>query len=212
MTSATYSADIFNVNTMREARQIILTDEETFTTEQRWERETPHLIDIMGRLALTPDSLVLDFGCGAGRLAKGLINRYGCRVIGVDTSPNMRVFAQHYVRSERFMVGDLFMVEALGVKFDAALAVWVLQHAALPEIELERIHGLLKPVEGQFFVVNEKGRVVPTKELGWVDDGKDVKALLGNTFTLKEEGKLAPAVVGEKQSERTYWARYSKGG
>lgn len=208
MITATYSPEIFNVGSLAQAREVILTNEEDLTTDQRWERETPHLIDLMACLELTPNSVVLDYGCGIGRLAKGLIERYGCRVIGADISPNMRAFAANHVASERFAAVPAEMVGMLGVKFDAAIAVWVLQHCFDPRHDIGVIRSSLKP-GGQLFVVNEIVRIVPTREVLWVNDGQDVAEMLCVQMKLEENGRLDPSVVGRPLSERTYWARYA---
>lgn len=207
MITATYSPEIFNVGSLREAREVILTYEDDLTSEERWERETPYLVELMACLQLTRDSVVLDFGCGIGRLAKGLIERYGCRVVGADISPNMRAFAANHVASERFAAVPVEMLGMLGVKFDAAISVWVLQHCLDPRHDIGAIRTVLKP-GGSLFVVNEKLRVVPTAEALWVDDGQDVAEMLCAQMTLAENGRLDPAVAGTRQSERTYWARY----
>ena len=44
------------------------------------------MLQHLDQLKLTSDSWVLDYGCGVGRLAKVMIEHYGCRVVGVDIS------------------------------------------------------------------------------------------------------------------------------
>lgn len=78
---ATYRPDVFDGTDIDSAMRIILTEEAGTTTEERWQRETPYLVNEIGRaLELDAQSRVLDYGCGIGRIAKGLIDRYGCRV------------------------------------------------------------------------------------------------------------------------------------
>src|SRR5689334_11703310 len=97
-----YHPDIFEVDDIESAKQIILTPEVGTTTQERWERETPFLVEEIGRaLGLDENSCVLDYGCGIGRLAKGLIERYQCFVIGMDISTGMLLLAPKYVWSER---------------------------------------------------------------------------------------------------------------
>src|SRR5947209_11388253 len=99
----TYNPKVFEVNNLAEAMSIILTPEGS-TTAQRWETETPYLADLIGQhCAIEAGSLVLDYGCGIGRLAHELIKRHGCRVVGVDISPSMRALSVVYTRSDRFM-------------------------------------------------------------------------------------------------------------
>ena len=88
---ATYRPEIFEVGDLQSAKEIILTPEPDTTTEERWEYETPFLVDEIGRaLTLDSTSFVLDYGCGVGRLAKELIKRHQCHVLGVDISSSMR--------------------------------------------------------------------------------------------------------------------------
>ena len=47
--SITYHPAIFDVTSMRDAMQIILTPEDS-TTEHRWATETPYLVDLMTAL------------------------------------------------------------------------------------------------------------------------------------------------------------------
>jgi cyclopropane fatty-acyl-phospholipid synthase-like methyltransferase len=85
----TYDPHIFQVNDLASAMKVILTDEDS-SSDKRWKTETPYAADLIGQyLTIDRDSLLLDYGCGIGRMAKELIARYGCRVIGTDISPQM---------------------------------------------------------------------------------------------------------------------------
>ena len=82
---------VFAVNNERQAKNIILTPEGGTTTDGRWEKETEFLQQDIGEfLNPTEQMLILDYGCGIGRLAKELINNHACRVLGVDISASMR--------------------------------------------------------------------------------------------------------------------------
>jgi len=115
-----------------------------------------------------------------------------------------------YTRSDRFMSCSHDMLEGLtarGLRFDAALSLWVLQHCATPAQDIARIRNALKP-DGQLFVVNGVFRSVPTLESGWVNDGLDVKAMLAAEFPLVHEGKLAREKTTESLAVHAFWASY----
>jgi SAM-dependent methyltransferase len=59
---------------------------------------------LTGSFALDRNSLVLDYGCGIGRIAKELIKQTGCHVIGVDISPSMLGLAYPYVHSDNLVL------------------------------------------------------------------------------------------------------------
>ena len=143
---ATYNSGIFEVANLDDARRIILTPEGGLTTDERWESETPYLVGLVAEnLQLTADSVIVDYGCGIGRLARELIARYGCRVVGVDISAQMRSLAERYVGSERFSTCAPEGLDACGEAFaDAALAVWVLQHCPRVDRDLDRMARSLK--------------------------------------------------------------------
>jgi SAM-dependent methyltransferase len=202
----TYSPDIFNVGTVEDAKRLILTTEQGVPSEERWAKETPHLLDLIGqKMNLSSSSTVLDYGCGIGRMSKALIGRYGCLVVGADISPSMRAFSATYVGDDRFLACAPAALTRLGVRFDAAIAVWVLQHCLAPERDIALMRSLMAP-GARLFVVNQHLRVVPTTQRGWADDGKDVKALLASSFGQVEEGTMDPGVVTEPIAKLSYWA------
>ena len=158
---------------------------------------------------------MIDYGTGIGRLAKELIARFGCRVLGVDISQEMRGLGPAYVASDRFacVSPELFgaMIRS-GLRADAAISVWVLQHCAQPTQDIDLLQSALRP-GGDLFVVNNLHRAVPVRpEPGdrsvWASDGLDIGDLLRARFELRAEGRLDPAVVGADVSQLTFWAAY----
>lgn len=208
----TYNPGVFAVQDIQQAMDIILTAEDS-STAARWATETAYLADIIEQqIAIDTSTVLLDYGCGIGRMAKELLDRHGCSVVGVDISPQMRMLGVAYVQSDRFMACAPEMLNSLlasGLRFDAAMSIWVLQHCLDPADDISLIRAALKP-EGAFFVVNNKGRAVPTVEEAWVDDGLDVKSLLAGRFELQQEGQLAAAKTTPLISKHTFWARYKR--
>jgi SAM-dependent methyltransferase len=179
-----YRPDMFDVPNMERARKIVVTAEEGTTSDERWVKETDYLINDIGqRLPLRPDSCVLDYGCGPGRLSKALIDKFGCRVVGVDFSQSMRLLAPEYVVSERFNIWSpevLAKLVAKGFRADFAVSVWVLQHVLDPMDVMRRMSATLKP-GGLLYSLNQVARCVPT-DRGWFNDGINVRAGLGQVF------------------------------
>src|SRR4051812_24370415 len=210
----TYNPAVFNVNDIPQAMSIIMTPEGA-TTEERWEKETPYLADLIAeQFSVTADSLLLDYGCGIGRMSHELIKRHNCRIVGVDISPSMRALSVVYTRSDRFMSCSHEMLQGLvarGLNVDAALSIWVLQHCAAPAQDIGLIRAALKP-GGHLFAVNGNVRSIPTTELGWVNDGLDIRAMLAAEFDLGNDGRLAREKTTDIIADGTFWAAYRRGG
>ena len=212
MTTLTYLPQVFDVLNMQSAREVILTHEGAASAEERWVTETPYVADLIEKsLRITPETVLIDYGCGIGRLAKELITRHGCRVIGIDISINMRALAIDYVRSDRFFACSPEMLDTLvgrGLTADAAFSVWVLQHCFRPNDDVERLHRAVAP-GGDLFVVNNFHRAVPTNE-GWVNDGVDIKALLNGRFSLMDEGVPLEEKMAPKLHGKVFWASFRR--
>lgn len=211
---AVYRPQVYDVADAGAAMEIILTPERGTTTAERWELETPYLVEAIGReLGLGPEHCVLDFGCGIGRIAKGLIERHGCRVVGVDISAQMRSLAPGYVGSTRFVAWSPEELDgrvAVGFRATHAVACWVIQHVLHPDAELARIEAALAPA-GELFALNQRLRAVPSNH-GWLDDGVAVEDLLAARFDIVSRAGLPEAVTTPEIAAAAYTLRLRKRG
>ena len=137
-----YYPDVFtDVVNLEHAKQLILTRDGDLTSEVRWEIETKFTVDtLLDSVLLDKNSVVLDYGCGVGRLSKALIERTDCAVVGVDMSEKMRELAVGYVDRPRFVTcssDDLRRIS--NTPFDCAIAAWVLQHCLAPNMDIDLI-------------------------------------------------------------------------
>lgn len=177
-----YHKETFDPVNLAHAKDIVLVPDQT--RPHKFEEETDYLVEFMVKnVPLTQTSVVLDFGCGMGRVAKKLIERVGCTVIGVDISAGMLYQAQKYVSDGRF--NPKFSHHKQNI--DIALVAFVLQHVEDPAEEIKKIDAVLKP-GGMVVLLNEPARYVPTEpENGmavWHDDGINVTDLMAKHFTL----------------------------
>ena len=209
-----YQPAIFDVNDLGSAMAIILTPEGDTTTQERWETETPYLIDEIGQaLNLNDNSCVLDYGCGVGRIAKGLIERFNCAVLGVDISQGMRQLAPGYVNSVRFAACAPALLDrmiAQGFRATHACACWVIQHCLDPDKDLARIDAALAG-NGKLFVLNSSHRYVPTDH-GWASDGLSVEDLLDARFERIAKRAIPAAITTPEIANTCYMTTLRKRG
>jgi len=191
-----YLKEAFYPRDIGHAKEICLSPE--YGISNKFEKETEATINtLVSNLYVHNDSNVLDFGCGVGRLSKGLIERLGCSVVGVDFSEPMLQAASEYVYSKKFTplpspVSDQNKLELIN-KFDTALAVYVLQHSPTPHEDVQFIYDSLTN-DGKFIFVNEKKRFIPvgidrinSGLIYWDDDGIDVEKIVFDKFNLIAE-------------------------
>lgn len=128
------------------------------SSEHEWDAATYHVISnpqlawglrVLERLSLRGDEVVLDAGCGSGRLSAALLERLPRgRLIAVDRSANMLQEARKnlapfgervtYVQAE---LTTLVSPEPADVVFSNATFHWVLDHPAL----FRAVHRALRP-------------------------------------------------------------------
>jgi SAM-dependent methyltransferase len=170
------TALMFLPNNFEEGRHCVVGNCNGFTMEERWKIETPIFADIISNQLTLETKLVLDYGCGVGRLAKEVLScNDKVSIIGVDSSPKMRDIAKEYVSSERFNTFGLDFSE----KVDFAYAVYVFQHIPLPQVigVIEKVSSL----SNRLLVVNSLGRMA-VSEKGFVNDGFDILGELHKHF------------------------------
>jgi trans-aconitate 2-methyltransferase len=123
-----------------------------------WDARTYHRVSdplvalgerVLDRLPLRGDEVVLDAGCGSGKVTRLLLDRLPRgRVYGVDFSPSMLAVAAEQLASYgdrvRLLEGDLTSVrlpEPVDAIFSNATFHWVPDHPAL----FRNLHSLLAP-------------------------------------------------------------------
>jgi SAM-dependent methyltransferase len=208
----TYYPGVFEAETLEAAKGIAITPEDGMSTEERWNTETDFMTGHIGsRLAVCEKNVVIDFGCGVGRMSRALIERFGCSVVGVDQSERMRAHALQYVASPRFSVvapGEFDAMVAGGFVADFGIASWVLQHCMHPAVEIGCIANGLA-AEAPFLLVNSIHRLVPT-DLGWGQDGENVEALMAERFTELERLRFPEGVTTDSLRDNcviSWWQR-----
>lgn len=207
-----YWPEIFEAKSLESAKEIALTPEENMTPEDRWLIETDFMLEhITNRLRIDERNRVIDFGCGAGRMSRALIETFGCSVVGIDISQGMREQAVKYVDSPRFTVvapEQFDTMVADGFSADFGLACWSIQHAMYPDLQVARIANALV-LEAPFLLVNSLLRLIPTNH-GWHDDGENVEELMAERFTLLERTGFPLGVAAQdviNTSAITWWQR-----
>lgn len=207
-----YDRSFFDADSIEEAKRLVLMDEVGMTSEERWARETPsETAQIMAWLNPGPGDLLLDYGCGVGRLTRSVMAASQCSVLGIDTNAKMRALAERYVGQERFSANSrqtLLAMQRHGLRCDHAVSVWVLQHCIRPAEDIQLVWNCLKP-GGRFYVVNTFKTYIPTDQ-GWINDRSDVASLLAERFRLLRELPQPEGVFVDRVSEHFFMRVYEK--
>lgn len=177
-----YVKEVFNPVSFEHAKNISLSPDSREL--YKFENETDFFINfIRGQNIITSNSLVLDFGCGMGRVSKKLVSDFGCMVIGTDISADMLRFAQQYVNNpNKFRTKPYHSV----CDIDVIIASLVLQHVQNPAVEIQNLYSILKP-GGHIILLDEPRRFVPTgvdknRFVIWNDDGVIINDVMEKFF------------------------------
>ena len=158
--------NLFKVKNLEEGKESVVGHCNGFDRQQRWDAETPDFAKaIKAQIRTRNDggcALVLDYGCGVGRLAKAVASRdEKISVKGVDASVEMMTEAMKYVGDPYvFQTMKPSELSSIGYKFDVAYCVYVLQHVPAIEIReiLQRIYDNLKD-DGTFIYCSSDYRM-----------------------------------------------------
>jgi SAM-dependent methyltransferase len=97
-----------------------------------------HMLSVLGA-AVGPDDVVVDLGCGVGRLTRALAGR-AREVVGIDVSPRMLALAREHnarVTNVRWVAGDGTSLRPLpDASVDACVSLVVFQHIPDPAVTL----------------------------------------------------------------------------
>ena len=114
---------------------------------------------IAGLMQAGPADHILDIGSGIGGPARYFANRFGCRVTGIDLTPEFCDVARHLTRlldlEDRitFEVGDALAMPFADASFDGAYSMNVSMNIADKGAFYREIHRVLKP--GAWLVLSE---------------------------------------------------------
>ncbi len=94
---------------------------------------------------LSPDTYVLELGCGTGLFTRHFAT-VGCRLVAIDVSPELLERAQTKSRSEyvEFRLADAEQLPFDGATFDAVVGSSIIHHLDV-RLALREIHRVLKP-------------------------------------------------------------------
>jgi demethylmenaquinone methyltransferase/2-methoxy-6-polyprenyl-1,4-benzoquinol methylase len=97
------------------------------------------------------DATVLDVATGTGAIARGLVARYGCRVVGIDQSPQMldgaraRIAKAGMADRIELRLGSAETLEFEEGTFDALTTGYLLRYLDDPLVTMRDLLSLIKP-------------------------------------------------------------------
>lgn len=112
----------------------------SFGQDPRWRRY------LVSRVDADASDVVLDVATGTGAVARELLERYGCRVVGIDQSPEMLAEARrraggrvefHHGRAEALPFED--------ASFDGLTFTYLLRYVDDPEATLAELARVVRP-------------------------------------------------------------------
>jgi demethylmenaquinone methyltransferase/2-methoxy-6-polyprenyl-1,4-benzoquinol methylase len=117
----------------------------SFAQDPRWRRF------LVEHVPVAPDAQVLDVATGTGAIARALVRRYGCRVVGVDQSPQMLEGARDRIEkaglSDRIelRLGSAEELDFAEGSFDALTAGYLLRYVDDPLRTVSDLLRLVRP-------------------------------------------------------------------
>jgi demethylmenaquinone methyltransferase/2-methoxy-6-polyprenyl-1,4-benzoquinol methylase len=117
----------------------------SFAQDPRWRRF------LVEHVPVGPEARVLDVATGTGAIARALVRRYGCHVVGVDQSPQMLEGARERIGkaglSDRIelRLGSAEELDLAEGSFDALTAGYLLRYVDDPLRTLTDLLGLVRP-------------------------------------------------------------------
>jgi demethylmenaquinone methyltransferase / 2-methoxy-6-polyprenyl-1,4-benzoquinol methylase len=117
----------------------------SFAQDPRWRR---HLIK---HVPVSAGARVLDVATGTGAIARGLVRRYDCSVVGVDQSPQMldgareRIAAAGLADRIELRLGSAEEIDFEEASFDALTTGYLLRYLDDPRATMSHLLRLIRP-------------------------------------------------------------------
>ena len=112
----------------------------SFGQDPRWRRF------LVSRVEVAPGDRVLDVATGTGAVARELIRRYGCTVVGLDQSPEMLAEARRRLGDEVELVeGRAEELPFANASFDALTFTYLLRYVDDPAATLRELARVVRP-------------------------------------------------------------------
>lgn len=115
--------------------------------------------DLAALVTVRPSDHLLDVGSGLGGPARWMSTRFGCRVTGVDLTPEFCAIAKHLTRATglegrvRFEAGSALAMPFDAATFDGAYSMFVTMNIGDKAGLYRELHRVLKP--GGWFTLSE---------------------------------------------------------
>ncbi len=203
---AVYFSQFLSPQNMQEAKELSFeqqkdAENDYFDSDAKWICE-----QIMKSQQVKESQLVVDFGCGVGRIAK-LLCQENINVIGVDASEQMCNYAVEYVNDfKHFSTISPFSFSSMalkGLKVDHAIIADTL--CSCPTAEISTIFKLLNNAlkeGGYLFVVahptkNQVPFKKPNGEVMLVENNVDFWRLLESYFAVSNTAVVPAHIDGE---------------
>jgi len=118
----------------------------SFFQDPRWRRAA------VDAVAAEPDDRVLDVACGTGLVSRALVERWGCRVVGLDQSEPMLQRGREKLEAEprlappvTFVAGEAEALPFADAEFDHLTFTYLLRYVDDPAATLRELARVVKP-------------------------------------------------------------------
>jgi demethylmenaquinone methyltransferase/2-methoxy-6-polyprenyl-1,4-benzoquinol methylase len=118
----------------------------SFFQDPRWRRA------MVERVGAAPTDRVLDVACGTGLVARELVRRWGCRVVGLDQSAEMLARAEAKRSADPLLAERLTLVEGEAerlpfaeAEFDHLTFTYLLRYVDDPAATLRELARVVRP-------------------------------------------------------------------
>jgi demethylmenaquinone methyltransferase/2-methoxy-6-polyprenyl-1,4-benzoquinol methylase len=118
----------------------------SFFQDPRWRRAAVEAV------AAAPEDRVLDVACGTGLVSRALVERWGCRVVGIDQSAPMLGRARQKLAADPRLAAQVTLVEGQAEtlpfadrEFDHLTFTYLLRYVDDPAATLRELARVVKP-------------------------------------------------------------------